>query len=125
MVSDAAAKRAAQKKAAAAAKRGGKASASSKAAAAATAAAVDKVSNGVGDLVISDRNCTGILCSHPMSRDVRVSFFDRFDVDSLVSHCLLCGILLLVMGIEFTTSNSVVADGCHLLGGIPLMVIIY
>ncbi|KNA22931.1 hypothetical protein SOVF_029420 [Spinacia oleracea] len=72
MVSDAAAKRAAQKKAAAAAKRGGKASASSKAAAAATAAAVDKVSNGVGDLVISDRNCTGILCSHPMSRDVRI-----------------------------------------------------
>ncbi|XP_021766448.1 ABC transporter F family member 1-like isoform X1 [Chenopodium quinoa] len=68
MVSDASKKKAAQKKAAAAAKRGGKAPASSKAA----AQSVDKVTEAVGDMVISDRNCTGILCSHPLSRDVRI-----------------------------------------------------
>lgn len=72
MVSDASKKKAAQKKAAAAAKRGGKSATSSKAAAAAAAQSVDKVSDGVADLVISDRNCTGVLCSHPMSRDVRI-----------------------------------------------------
>ncbi|KAL4297912.1 hypothetical protein GQ457_12G029860 [Hibiscus cannabinus] len=76
MVSDASKKKAAQKKAAAAAKRGGKAAAaSSKAAAAATATAengVDKVSDQVNMLQISDRNCTGVLCSHPLSRDIRI-----------------------------------------------------
>ncbi|KAK9029007.1 hypothetical protein V6N11_026137 [Hibiscus sabdariffa] len=76
MVSDASKKKAAQKKAAAAAKRGGKAAAaSSKAAAAATANAengVDKVSDQVNMLQISDRNCTGVLCSHPLSRDIRI-----------------------------------------------------
>ena len=77
MVSDASKKKAAQKKAAAAAKRGGKAAAtSSKAAAAADSqnGGVDKLSNGVGALQISDRTCTGVLCSHPLSRDIRVSF---------------------------------------------------
>lgn len=78
MVSDASKKKAAQKKAAAAAKRGGKAAAaaaSSKAAAAAAASdtGVDKVSDGVSALQISDRTCTGVLCSHPLSRDIRVS----------------------------------------------------
>nr|GLL33942.1 ABC transporter F family member 1-like [Ipomoea trifida] len=78
MVSDASKKRGAQKKAAAAAKRGGKAAAaSSKAVAAETAAengsaSVDNLANGVGDLQISDRTCTGVLCSHPLSRDVRI-----------------------------------------------------
>ncbi|KAB5540645.1 hypothetical protein DKX38_013619 [Salix brachista] len=75
MVSDASKKKAAQKKAAAAAKRGGKAAAtSSKAAAAADSqnGGVDKLSNGIGDLQISDRTCTGILCSHPQSRDIRI-----------------------------------------------------
>ncbi|KAK4356417.1 hypothetical protein RND71_025388 [Anisodus tanguticus] len=79
MGSDAAKKREAQKKAAAAAKRGGKgAAASSKAAAAETSKAaaetngVDNLTNGVGDLKISDRNCTGVLCSHPLSRDIRI-----------------------------------------------------
>ncbi|KAF7120092.1 hypothetical protein RHSIM_Rhsim13G0098900 [Rhododendron simsii] len=70
MVSDASKKKAAQKKAAAAAKRGGKAvaaTASSKA-----AATVDDVSNGVDALQISDRTCTGVLCSHPLSRDIRI-----------------------------------------------------
>ncbi|KAI8524114.1 hypothetical protein RHMOL_Rhmol13G0124500 [Rhododendron molle] len=70
MVSDASKKKAAQKKAAAAAKRGGKtvvAAASSKA-----AATVDDVSNGVDALQISDRTCTGVLCSHPLSRDIRI-----------------------------------------------------
>ncbi|XVE59044.1 hypothetical protein DITRI_Ditri05aG0013200 [Diplodiscus trichospermus] len=75
MVSDASKKKAAQKKAAAAAKRGGKAAAaaaSSKAAAAAAENGVDKVSDGVSALQISDRTCTGVLCSHPLSRDIRI-----------------------------------------------------
>ncbi|PKA59202.1 ABC transporter F family member 1 [Apostasia shenzhenica] len=58
MVSDASKKKAAQKKAAAAAKRGAKSSSSS--------------SNGMGSFVISDRTCTGVLCSHPLSRDIRI-----------------------------------------------------
>ena len=79
MVSDASKKKAAQKKAAAAAKRGGKAAATSSKTAAATEASdsqngsVDKLSNGVGALQISDRTCTGVLCSHPLSRDIRVT----------------------------------------------------
>lgn len=73
MVSDASKKKAAQKKAAAAAKRGGKAAASSKAAASADNGSVDKLSSGVGAIQISDRTCTGVLCSHPLSRDIRVS----------------------------------------------------
>ncbi|CAN4119389.1 unnamed protein product [Withania somnifera] len=76
MVSDAAKKRDAQKKAAAAARRGGKGAATSKAAASKAAAAetngVDSLTNGVGDLQISDRTCTGVLCSHPLSRDIRI-----------------------------------------------------
>lgn len=72
MVSDASKKKAAQKKAAAAAKRGGKAAASSKSAATESQNGADKLSNGVGAMHISDRNCTGVLCSHPLSRDIRV-----------------------------------------------------
>uniref|UniRef100_A0A6M2F5H0 ABC transporter domain-containing protein n=1 Tax=Populus davidiana TaxID=266767 RepID=A0A6M2F5H0_9ROSI len=78
MVSEANKKKAAQKKAAAAAKRGGKAAATSSKTAAATAASdsqnegVDKLSNGFGALQISDRTCTGVLCSHPLSRDIRI-----------------------------------------------------
>ncbi|CAL1374193.1 unnamed protein product [Linum trigynum] len=76
MVSDASKKKAAQKKAAAAAKRGGKvaaAAASSKAAVSSqNGNAVDKLSNGIGTMEISDRNCTGVLCSHPLSRDIRI-----------------------------------------------------
>ena len=78
MVSDASKKKAAQKKAAAAAKRGGKAAAaaaSSKAAAAAESQnGADKLADGVGAIQISDRTCTGVLCSHPLSRDIRVCF---------------------------------------------------
>ena len=68
MVSDASKKKTAQKKVAAAA-------ASSKAAAATGAAenGVDKVSDAVSALQISDLACTGVLCSHPLSRDIRVS----------------------------------------------------
>ncbi|GFZ12825.1 ABC transporter family protein [Actinidia rufa] len=75
MVSDASKKKAAQKKAAAAAKRGGKAAAvatSSKAAAdSQNGGVVNSLANGVDSLQISDRNCTGVLCSHPLSRDIR------------------------------------------------------
>lgn len=80
MVSDASKKKAAQKKAAAAAKRGGKAaasSASSKAAAAENGSKADSLASGVADLQISDRTCTGVLCSHPLSRDIRVSYSIR------------------------------------------------
>lgn len=76
MVSDASKKKAAAKKAAAAAKRG------SKSAAAAVAASskvdesqngnADKVANDMAGLQISDRTCTGVLCSHPMSRDIHI-----------------------------------------------------
>lgn len=75
MVSDASKKKAAQKKAAAAAKRGGKsasAAASSKATATENGSKVDNLASGVSDLHISDRTCTGVLCSHPQSRDIRV-----------------------------------------------------
>lgn len=73
MVSDASKKKAAAKKAAAAAKRGGKAAAAASSKTAAAAAA--DVQNGVekmADMKISDRTCTGVLCSHPLSRDIRV-----------------------------------------------------
>ncbi|XWS29013.1 hypothetical protein CRYUN_Cryun25bG0120300 [Craigia yunnanensis] len=77
MVSDASKKKAAQKKAAAAAKRGGKAAAAAASSKAATTAAaagdgVDKVTDAVNELLISDRTCTGVLCSHPLSRDIRI-----------------------------------------------------
>ncbi|KAJ6384793.1 hypothetical protein OIU77_028077 [Salix suchowensis] len=88
MVSDASKKKAAQKKAAAAAKRGGKAAAtSSKAAAAADSqnGGVDKLSNGIGDLQISDRTCTGILCSHPQSRDIRLGVTRQMPTRAAVS----------------------------------------
>ncbi|BAT92001.1 hypothetical protein LR48_Vigan05g176300 [Vigna angularis] len=71
MVSDASKKKAAQKKAAAAAKRGGKAvTASSKTSTSEKPA--DKLADGIGDIQISDRTCTGVLCSHPLSRDIRI-----------------------------------------------------
>ena len=77
MVSDASKKKAAAKKAAAAAKRGGKsaaAAASSKSAAAGSqnGGSVDKLSDGVGSLQISDRTCTGVLASHALSRDIHI-----------------------------------------------------
>ena len=77
MVSDASKKKALQKKAAAAAKRGGKAAAaaaSSKAAALQNGSAADKAASEMAAMQISDRTCTGVLCSHPLSRDIRVSF---------------------------------------------------
>ena len=70
MVSDASKKKAAEKKAAAAAKRGGK-----KAAASARSSAsngVNKAANEIENLKISDRTCTGVLCSHPLSRDIHI-----------------------------------------------------
>ncbi|KAI4322305.1 hypothetical protein L6164_022013 [Bauhinia variegata] len=74
MVSDASKKKAAQKKAAAAAKRGGKAAAAAAASSKAAEAqkAADKLANGIGEIQISDRTCTGVLCSHPLSRDIRI-----------------------------------------------------
>ncbi|KAL6644349.1 hypothetical protein ACP70R_015957 [Stipagrostis hirtigluma subsp. patula] len=68
MVSDASKKKAAQKKAAAAAKRGGKAPASS----ASSDKAAHKASDAVAALRLSDRTCTGVLASHPLSRDIHI-----------------------------------------------------
>uniref|UniRef100_A0A2P2KY78 ABC transporter GCN1 n=2 Tax=Rhizophora mucronata TaxID=61149 RepID=A0A2P2KY78_RHIMU len=76
MVSDASKKKAAQKKAAAAAKRGGKAAAAAASSKASGSDAmngrVEKLSSDVAELQISDRTCTGVLCSHPLSRDIRI-----------------------------------------------------
>lgn len=75
-MSDASKKKAAQKKAAAAAKRGSKAAAAAASSkVTAITSAVDKVADGVNDFHISDRNCTAVLCSHPLSRDVRIESF--------------------------------------------------
>ncbi|XP_047323909.1 ABC transporter F family member 1 [Impatiens glandulifera] len=76
MVSDASKKKAAQKKAAAAAKRGGKAAAASSTSSSSapqnTVSSAESLSNGVNSIHLSDRNCTGVLCSHPLSRDIRI-----------------------------------------------------
>ncbi|KAI3896777.1 hypothetical protein MKW98_009630 [Papaver atlanticum] len=73
MVSEASKKKAAQKKAAAAAKRGGKSvAASSKSTENSSSNGSEKLVNGVASLQISDRTCTGVLCSHPLSRDIRI-----------------------------------------------------
>jgi ATP-binding cassette, subfamily F, member 2 len=71
MVSEASKKKAAQKKAAAAAKRGGKAATA--AASSSSSAAAGKAANGIAALKLSDRTCTGVLASHPLSRDIHVS----------------------------------------------------
>lgn len=74
-MSDASKKKAAQKKAAAAAKRGGKTAAAAAASSLADGAlnGVHNLGDAVGTMQISDRTCTGVLCSHPLSRDIRVS----------------------------------------------------
>lgn len=72
MVSDASKKKVAQKKAAAAAKRGGKTAASGLTKASTSNGSTDKLSESVGYLNISDRTCTGVLASHPMSRDIHI-----------------------------------------------------
>lgn len=69
MVSDASKKKAAQKKAAAAAKRGGK---SASATSSSSSNGVNKVSNGMDALALSDRTCTAVLTSHPQSRDIHI-----------------------------------------------------
>ncbi|KAE8782361.1 ABC transporter F family member 1 [Hordeum vulgare] len=70
MVSDASKKKAAQKKAAAAAKRGAKSNAAASSSSASSAA--DKAANGIAALNLSDRTCTGVLASHPLSRDIHI-----------------------------------------------------
>ncbi|XP_062201924.1 ABC transporter F family member 1 [Phragmites australis] len=70
MVSEASKKKAAQKKAAAAAKRGGKAASASSSSS--SSAAAEKAANGVAALQLSDRTCTGVLASHPLSRDIHI-----------------------------------------------------
>ncbi|CAM6044917.1 unnamed protein product [Sphagnum compactum] len=76
MVSDASKKKAASKKAAAAEKRGSKAAAAvaqSKLKDVQTgAAAADAAADEVLALTITDRTCTGVLASHPQSRDIHI-----------------------------------------------------
>lgn len=72
MVSDASKKKAAQKKAAAAAKRGGKASAAATSSKSNGSSTADNLTNGVDSLHISDRTCTAVLTSHPLSRDIHI-----------------------------------------------------
>jgi ATP-binding cassette subfamily F protein 2 len=86
MVSEASKKKAAQKKAAAAAKRGGKAAVASSSSSSAAAAA-DKAANGVAALKLSDRTCTGVLASHPLSRDIHVS--TPFPIEPSSSCCFV------------------------------------
>lgn len=116
MVSDASKRRGAQKKAAAAAKRGGKAAAASSKAVAAESAAengsasVDNLANGVGELQISDRTCTGVLCSHPLSRDIRVRFWIlRYWIVCNCEHFLILIALIVSVlhAVDCTLSNSV------------------
>jgi ATP-binding cassette subfamily F protein 2 len=68
MVSDASKKKAAQKKAAAAAKRGAKVPTASSSSSAEKKAAAD----AIAALNLSDRTCTGVLASHPLSRDIHI-----------------------------------------------------
>ncbi|EFJ17947.1 ATP-binding cassette transporter, subfamily F, member 4, SmABCF4 [Selaginella moellendorffii] len=95
MVSDASKKKAAAKKAAAVAKRGSKSAAatSSKVAdeqnqnGAAAAAALNEEMQGMS---ITDRTCTGVLASHPQSRDIHIeSLSVTFHGHELVSDSTL------------------------------------
>eukprot|EP00252_Welwitschia_mirabilis_P018236 TRINITY_DN4052_c1_g1_i1.p1 TRINITY_DN4052_c1_g1~~TRINITY_DN4052_c1_g1_i1.p1 ORF type:complete len:597 (-),score=136.73 TRINITY_DN4052_c1_g1_i1:315-2105(-) len=74
MVSEASKKRAAAKKAAAAAKRGAKtaSAASSKEVEVQTNGRTDQVTDNLSALKLSDRTCTGVLTSHPLSRDIHI-----------------------------------------------------
>jgi ATP-binding cassette subfamily F protein 2 len=67
MVSEASKKKAAQKKAAAAAKRGAKVPTPSSTSSSAKAAA-----DALAAVHLSDRTCTAVLTSHPLSRDIHV-----------------------------------------------------
>ncbi|KAF0911475.1 hypothetical protein E2562_011127 [Oryza meyeriana var. granulata] len=67
MVSDASKKKAAQKKAAAAAKRGGKAASSSS-----SFSTAAKAADGLSAISLSERTCTAVLTSHPLSRDIHI-----------------------------------------------------
>ena len=87
MVSDASKKKAAQKKAAAAAKRGGK-SVAAAIAKVSSSTSTDNLSGRVENLQISDRTCTGVLCSHPLSRDIRVCIPLLIHFPNLDSLCL-------------------------------------
>ena len=70
MVSDASKKKAAQKKAAAAAKRGAKVPTSSASSSASNNKTTDK--GALAAVQLSDRTCTAVLTSHPLSRDIHI-----------------------------------------------------
>ncbi|CAL5000387.1 unnamed protein product [Urochloa decumbens] len=72
MVSEASKKKAAQKKAAAAAKRGAKAPAAPSSSSSKKGAAAPNSIDAVVALKLSDRTCTGVLASHPLSRDIHI-----------------------------------------------------
>ncbi|KAM0836868.1 hypothetical protein ACQ4PT_062035 [Festuca glaucescens] len=67
MVSEASKKKAAQKKAAAAAKRGAKVPTSSS-----TSSSTKAAADALAAVHLSDRTCTAVLTSHPLSRDIHI-----------------------------------------------------
>lgn len=75
MVSDASKKKAAAKKAAAAEKRGSKSAAAvaqSKLKEVQAGATAESLAEEMAAARITDRTCTGVLASHPQSRDIHV-----------------------------------------------------
>jgi ATP-binding cassette subfamily F protein 2 len=89
MVSDASKKKAAQKKAAAVAKRGSKTTAAGLEKAGDASAAQNggpkDMASELARLGITDRTCTGVLASHPQSRDIHVSIGLLFCIFCLLS----------------------------------------
>jgi ATP-binding cassette, subfamily F, member 2 len=100
MVSDAKKKKAAAKKS----KAGPPGSAPSSTAASRVASNVDLtgIADGVEDMTISDRSVTGVLTSHPQSRDVQIASLSLLfhghellmdtDLELNYGRCALCGL---------------------------------
>eukprot|EP00897_Mesotaenium_endlicherianum_P010884 jgi/Mesen1/9824/ME000007S09886 len=75
MVSDASKKKAAAKKLAAASKRGSKSAAVAAAEKLEELTGPSDTADQLTDLEITERNCTGVLASHPQSRDIHIESF--------------------------------------------------
>lgn len=100
MVSDASKKKAAAKKAAAAEKRGSKSAAAvaqSKLKDVHNGAATDNLAEEMAAARITDRTCTGVLASHPQSRDIHVRF--------------LCFVTAMEIGFRVMAWNRLVRHG--------------
>ncbi|KAL3681408.1 hypothetical protein R1sor_024364 [Riccia sorocarpa] len=90
MVSDASKKKAAAKKAAAVAKRGSKSAGASAQSKAEETSNVNDLAAEMAAAALSDRTCTGVLASHPQSRDIHIeSLSVTFHGHELVSDSTL------------------------------------